>query len=85
MPAMEHTLKLLTEMRDEAREFRAETRENFKQVFHRPGLGEAQVRDVKERLASLETHMAALLATMPQMRTRIDALEERIAALEQAR
>ena len=50
--------QILTEIRDEAREARAETRDNFKTVFHRLALMDA----VKQRLTSLERHMAALLA-----------------------
>ena len=51
-----------TEIRDEAREARAETRDNFKTVFHRLTLMDAGMNDVKQRLTSLERHMAALLA-----------------------
>jgi chromosome segregation ATPase len=90
------TAQILTEIRDEAREFRAETRENFGQVFHRLALVEtitgdvearlgslgAEMREVKERLTSLERHMAALLALVPVMNERMDRLEARIAALE---
>lgn len=76
------TAQILTEIRDEAREARAETRENFKTVFHRLALVETSVNDVKQRLTSLERHMAALLATVPVMNERIDRLEARVAALE---
>lgn len=76
------TTQILTEIRDEAREFRAETRANFQTVFHRLGLVEAGLNDVKERITSLERHMAALLATVPVMNERIDRLEARVAALE---
>jgi polyhydroxyalkanoate synthesis regulator phasin len=76
------TAKILTEIRDEAREARAETRENFKTVFHRLALVETGMNDFKERLTSLERHMAALLATVPVMNERIDRLEARVAALE---
>jgi len=54
--------QILTEIRDEAREARAETRDNFKTVFHRLTLMDAGMNDVKQRLTSLERHMAALLA-----------------------
>ena len=54
--------QFLTEIRDEAREARAETRDNFKTVFHRLTLMDAGMNDVKQRLTSLERHMAALLA-----------------------
>ena len=64
----ELTTKILTEIRDEQREFRAETRANFAQV--------------EERLTSIERHMAAMLATAPVMNERIDRLEARVAALE---
>lgn len=58
------TAQVLTEIRDEAREARVETRENFKTVFHRLALVETSMNDVKQRLTSLERHMAALLATV---------------------
>jgi polyhydroxyalkanoate synthesis regulator phasin len=76
------TAQILTEIRDEAREARAETRDNFKTVFHRLALVDVGVNDVKQRLTSLERHMAALLATVPVMNERIDRLEARVAALE---
>ena len=76
------TAKILTEIRDEAREARTETRENFKAVFHRLALLETSMNDVKNRLTSLERHMAALLATVPVMNERIDRLEARVSALE---
>jgi len=76
------TAQILTEIRDEAREARVETRENFKTVFHRLTLIDTSMNDVKQRLTSLERHMAALLATVPVMNERIDRLEERVAALE---
>lgn len=53
------TAQILAEIRDEAREARAETRDNFKTVFHRLALMDAGVNDVKQRLTSLERHMAA--------------------------
>ncbi|OGA01997.1 MAG: hypothetical protein A3H35_16150 [Betaproteobacteria bacterium RIFCSPLOWO2_02_FULL_62_17] len=74
--------QILTEIRDEAREARAETREDFKNVLHRLALVESSMNDVKQRLTSLERHMAALLATVPVMNERIDRLEARVAALE---
>jgi predicted nuclease with TOPRIM domain len=74
--------RILTDIRDEAREARVETRENFKTVFHRLVLLETSMNDVKQRLTSLERHMAALLATVPVMNERIDRLEARVAALE---
>lgn len=89
----ELTTKILTEIRDEQREFRAETHANFTQIFHRPALLETkmggletktgaletkmgafetktgglegEMKQVKERLTSIERHMAALLATVP--------------------
>jgi predicted nuclease with TOPRIM domain len=76
------TAQILMEIRDEAREGRGETRENFKAVFHRLALPDASMNDVKERLTSLERHMAALLATVPVMNERIDRLEARVTALE---
>jgi chromosome segregation ATPase len=83
------TAQILTEIRDEAREARAETRENFKTVFHRFALVETGVSDanrrltsVEHRLTSVERHMAALLDTVPVMNERIDRPEARVAALE---
>ena len=64
------TVQILTEIREEAREARAETQENFKTVFHRLSLMEASVNDVKHCLTSLQRHMAALLATVPVMNER---------------
>lgn len=76
------TANILTEIRDEAREARAETRKTFKAVFHWLALLETSMNDVKNRLTSLERHMAALLATVPVMNERIDRLEARVSALE---
>ena len=56
------TAQIHSEIRDEAREARAETRDNFKTVFHRLTLMDAGMNDVRQRLTSLERHMAALLA-----------------------
>jgi hypothetical protein len=65
----EFNAQILTEIRDEAREARAETHESFRTVFHRLslvetrlGLVETGVNDLKQRLTSLERHIAALLA-----------------------
>ena len=82
MATADITAQILTEIRDEAREARAENRENFKTVFHRLALVETSMNDVKQRLTSLERHMAALLATVPVMNERIDRLEARVASLE---
>ena len=76
------TTHILTEIRDEAREARAETRENFKTVLHRLALLDTSMNDVKQRITSVERHMAALLATVPVMNERIDRLEARVDALE---
>lgn len=76
------TTQILMEIRDEAREARAEARDNFGTVFHRLALVDVGMNDVKQRLTSLERHMAALLATVPVMNERIDRLEARVAALE---
>ena len=76
------TAQILTEIRDEAREARAENREDFKNVFHRLALVESSMNDVKQRLTSLERHMAALLSIVPVINERIDRLEARVAALE---
>ena len=76
------TAQILTEIRDEAREARAENREDFKNVFHRLALVESSMNDVKQRLTSLERHMAALLTIVPVVNERIDRLEARVAALE---
>ncbi|MCC6472489.1 MAG: hypothetical protein IT514_01975, partial [Burkholderiales bacterium] len=50
--------RILTEIRAEARDARAETRENCKTVFHRFSVLEASTNDVRQRLTSLERHMA---------------------------
>jgi phage shock protein A len=43
---------------------------------------ESGLNDLKQRLTSVERHMAALLATVPVVNERIDRLEARVAALE---
>jgi len=80
--ATDLVLKVLREMRAEAKEARKETRDNFGKVFHRLAVMETQMSDVRTRLGSLERHMAALLAAMPATSERIDELEARLAALE---
>jgi phage shock protein A len=42
-----------------------------------------QMRDQSYRLVQLETHMAALLATMPHVHTRVDELAARLAKVEE--
>lgn len=59
------TAQILTEIRDEAREARAEARGNVNTVFHRISLLEASMNDVKQRLTSLARHMAALSPSCP--------------------
>jgi len=75
------TLQTLIGFRGEMREFRDETRTSLAQHDHRLNLTE-QMRDQPARLAQLETHMAALLATMPHVHTRIDDLAARLATVE---
>lgn len=80
--ATDLVLKMLREIRAEAKESRKETRDNFDKVVHRLAALETQMGDVRTRLGSLERHMAALLAAMPTTSERIDELEARLAALE---
>ncbi len=80
--ASDLVLKMLREIRAEAKESRKETRDNFGRVFHRLAILETQMGDVRARLGSLERHMAALLAAMPATSERIDELEARLAAIE---
>jgi chromosome segregation ATPase len=68
--------------RDEMLGFRDETRRSLGQHEHRLSVLAEQTRDQSTRLAQLETHMAALLATMPHVHTRIDDLAARLAAVE---
>lgn len=75
-------LKILKEMRAEQGAFRKETRDNFGKVLHRLSILETQMSDVRQRVGSLERHMAALLAAVPATSERIDKLEARLAALE---
>lgn len=75
-------LKLLREIRAEAKESRKETRDNFGKVRHRLAVLETQTGDVRSRLGYLERHMAALLATMPATSECVDKLEARRVALE---
>jgi septal ring factor EnvC (AmiA/AmiB activator) len=51
-------------------------------VETRLGQVESGLNDLKQRLTSVERHMAALLATVPVVNERIDRLEARVAALE---
>lgn len=76
------TLQTLIGFRAEMREFRDETRTSLAQHDHRLNLLTEQMRDQPARLAQLETHMAALLATMPHVHTRIDDLAARLATVE---
>jgi chromosome segregation ATPase len=76
------TLQTLIEFRAEMREFRDETRKMHTQHDHRLNLLTEQMRDQSNRFAQLETHMAALLATMPHVHTRIDDLAARLATVE---
>jgi chromosome segregation ATPase len=76
------TLQTLIEFRGEMREFREETRKALAQHDHRLNLLTEQMRDQSHRFAQLETHMAALLATMPHVHTRIDELAARLATVE---
>ena len=66
------TLQTLIEFRGEMREFRDETRKTLAEHGHRLNVLTEQMRDQSARLAQLETHMAALLATVLHVRTRID-------------
>ena len=76
------TLQTLIEFRGEMREFRDEARKALTQHDRRLNLLTEQMRDQSVRLAQLETHMAALLATMPHVHTRIDDLAARLATVE---
>ena len=76
------TLQTLIEFRGEMREYRDETRKTLAQHGHGLNLLTEQMRDQSNRLAQLETHMAALLATMPHVHTRIDDLAARLATVE---
>jgi len=76
------TLQVLTEIRDEAREFRAETRSTLAGQGHRLALVEAdskatrtdmagiqtRLSSIEGRLTSVERHMAALLSVVPVMK-----------------
>jgi septal ring factor EnvC (AmiA/AmiB activator) len=73
----------IREFRREMYEFRDETRKTLAQHDHRLHVLTEQMRDQSHRLAQLETHMAALLATMPHVHTRIDDLAARLAAVEE--
>jgi chromosome segregation ATPase len=77
------TLQTLIELRAEVREFRDESRNTLGQHGHRLNLLTEQMRDQSNRFAQLETHMAALLATMPHVHTRVDELAARLAKVEE--
>jgi hypothetical protein len=66
------------EFHEEFRASREETRKNFGQVFHRLNVIEAT-------LSSLKADVAILLSAVPVINERMDALEARITALENAR
>lgn len=76
------TLQTLIEFRAEMRQFGDEARKTLAQHGHRLNLLTEQMRDQSSRFAQLETHMAALLATMPQVHTRIDDLAARLDTVE---
>ncbi|MGQ0651391.1 MAG: hypothetical protein ACT4P4_03840 [Betaproteobacteria bacterium] len=59
--ATDLVLKMLREIRAEAKESRRETRDNFGKVFHRLAVLDTQMGDARSRLGLLERHMAALL------------------------
>ena len=80
--ANDRVLKLLRDIRPEAKESRKETRDNFGKVVHRLAVLETQMGDVRSRLGSLERHLSVLLATMPATSERVDKLEARLAAHE---
>ena len=80
--ATDLVLKILKEMRAEQTAFRKETRDGLGKVFHRLSILETQMGGVRQRLGSLERHMAALLAAVPATSERIDRLEARVTALE---
>lgn len=77
------TLQTLIELGAEVREFRDESRNTLGQHGHRLNLLAQQMRDQSNRFAELETHMAALLATMPHVHTRVDELAARLAKVEE--
>lgn len=77
------TLQSLSELQAEVREFRDETRKTLGQHGHRLDLLTEQMRDQSNRLVQLETHTAALLATMPHVHTRVDELAARLAKVEE--
>jgi len=76
------TLQTLIEFRGEMRDFRHETRNTLSEHGHRLNLLTEQMRNESNRSGQLESHMAALLATMPHVHTRIDDLAVRLTAVE---
>ena len=76
------TLQTLIEFRGEMRDFRDETRNALSEHGHRLNLLTEQMRNESNRSGQLESHMAALLATMPHVHTRIDDLAVRLTAVE---
>jgi BMFP domain-containing protein YqiC len=70
-------LRLLVEIRDEAREARIETREDFKLLLHRLAMLDASMKHA----AMPEQRMAPLSGPV-LVDERIDRLEARVAALE---
>lgn len=81
-------LQVLTEIRDEAREFRAETRETLAGQGHRLGLVEADskatradIAGVRERLGSVEGRLGSVEGRLGSIEGRFTSLERHMAAL----
>ena len=76
--ATDVVLKVLKEFRTEVRGFHEETRRTLAGHSHRLNVLEATI-------ASLKADMGTLLSTLPVIHERLDHLEARVAALEEAR
>ena len=72
---MDPTLNAIVGLRDEVREFRAETRATLGRHSHRLNL-------IEVTLAGLKADGGVLLSSVPVQNERLDNLEARIAALE---
>ena len=79
-------LKILKEMRAEAKESRKDTRDNFSKVFHRFAADGAEARgfrsETRDNFGKVFHRLAVLETQMGDVRTRMGSLERHMAALE---
>ncbi len=74
-------LQVLTEIRDEAREFRAETRETLVGQGHRLGLVEADAKTTRADIAGVRERLGSIEGRLGSIEGRLTSLERHMAAL----